>query len=80
MSEDLIRYDVLTQDALRKMIAQLLDEVSRTGLPGEHHFFITFDTDHPGAMISDELKQKYPAGPTVVIERAADEISRLGCR
>ena len=44
MSEDLIRYDILTQDALRKMIAGLLQEVARTGLPGDHHFFITFDT------------------------------------
>jgi len=68
MSEDLIRYDILTQDALRSMIAGLLEEVSRTGLPGEHHFFITFDTCAPHVQLSDRMKEKYPEEMTVVVQ------------
>ena len=48
MAEDLIRYDILAQDALRGVIRKVLSEVARTGLPGEHHFFITFATQAPG--------------------------------
>ena len=68
MSEDLIRYDILTQEALRSMIAKLLDEVSRTGLPGEHHFFITFDTSAPKVKISNRMKERYPEEMTIVIQ------------
>ncbi len=68
MNEDLIRYDILTQDALRTMIAKLLDEVSRTGLPGEHHFFITFDTSAPGVKLSTRMKEKYPDEMTIVVQ------------
>jgi len=68
MSEDLIRYDILTQDALRSMIAKLLKEVSRTGLPGEHHFFITFDTCAPRVQLSVRMKEKYPEEMTIVVQ------------
>ena len=68
MSEDLIRYDILTQDALRIMIAKLLDEISRTGLPGDHHFFITFDTGAPGVKLSPRMKEKYPEEMTIVVQ------------
>jgi hypothetical protein len=68
MSEDLIRYDILTQDALRQMIAKLLDEVARTGLPGDHHFFITFDTCAPNVQLSSRMKEKYPEEMTIVVQ------------
>ncbi|MCP4072867.1 MAG: hypothetical protein GY742_14200 [Hyphomicrobiales bacterium] len=68
MAEDLIRYDILTQDALRAMIAKLLDEVARTGLPGEHHFFITFDTCAPKVQLSSRMKEKYPEEMTIVVQ------------
>ena len=68
MSEDLIRYDILTQNALRAMIAKLLDEVARTGLPGDHHFFITFDTHAPGVQLSTRMAAKYPDEMTIVIQ------------
>ena len=68
MSDDLIRYDILTQDALRLMVAKLLDEVARTGLPGEHHFFITFDTCAPNVQLSARMKQKYPDEMTIVVQ------------
>ena len=44
MAEDLIRYDVLAQEALRGVVRKVLTEVAQDGLPGEHHFFVTFDT------------------------------------
>jgi hypothetical protein len=68
MAEDLIRYDVLAQEALRGLVAKVLSEVARTGLPGEHHFFITFDTQHPGVRLSSRLRAQYPAEMTVVLQ------------
>ncbi len=52
MAEDLIRYDILAQDALRGVVRKVLSEVARTGLPGEHHFHITFLTSAPGVRVS----------------------------
>jgi hypothetical protein len=68
MSEDLIRYDVLAQEALRGLVRKVLSEVAQTGLPGEHHFFITFDTRHPGVRISTRLREQYPNEMTVVLQ------------
>ena len=68
MAEDLIRYDVLAQEALRGLVRKVLSEVAQTGLPGDHHFFITFDTNHPGVRISSRLRQQYPNEMTVVLQ------------
>jgi hypothetical protein len=68
MTEDLIRYDILAQDALRSVVRKVLSEVSRTGLPGDHHFFITFATAAPGVRISGRLLMKYPEEMTIVIQ------------
>lgn len=68
MPQDLIRYDILAQDALRGVIRKVLIEVTRTGLPGNHHFFITFVTGAPGVRISSRLKEKYPEQMTIVIQ------------
>jgi hypothetical protein len=68
--EDLIRYDVLTQEALRKVIQKVLEEVVTTGLPGEHHFFITFRTDHPGVRLSTRMRERYPEEMTIVIQHS----------
>ncbi|MDY8108609.1 SspB family protein [Fulvimarina sp. 2208YS6-2-32] len=68
MSQDLIRYDVLAQDALRGVIRKVLGEVAKTGLPGEHHFFITFLTSAPGVRISSRLREKYPDLMTIVVQ------------
>ena len=70
MSEDLIRYDVLTQDALRNVIRKVLEEVVVAGLPGDHHFFITFDTTHPGVRLSDRMRERYPESMTIVIQHS----------
>jgi hypothetical protein len=68
MAEDLIRYDILAQDALRGVVRKVLSEVSRTGLPGEHHFFISFMTRAPGVRISSRLLQQYPEEMTIVLQ------------
>ena len=70
MSDDLIRYDILTQDALRRVIRKVLEEVQRTGLPGEHHFFITFNTSFPGVRLSQRMFERYPEEMTIVIQHS----------
>ena len=68
MAEDHIRYDILAQEALRGVMRKVLAEVARTGLPGNHHFFITFLTGAPGVRISTRLHERYPEQMTIVIQ------------
>lgn len=68
MAEDHIRYDILAQDALRGVMRKVLVEVARTGLPGNHHFFITFLTGAPGVRISSRLRERYPEQMTIVLQ------------
>jgi hypothetical protein len=68
MAEDHIRYDILAQEALRGVMRKVLTEVARTGLPGNHHFFITFITGAPGVRISTRLRERYPEQMTIVIQ------------
>ena len=68
MPEDLMRYDLLAQDALRGVVRSALAQVAHSGLPGEHHLFIALDTRHPGTQISDRLREKYPEEITIVLQ------------
>lgn len=68
MADDHIRYDILTQEALRGVMRKVLGEVARTGLPGNHHFFITFLTGAPGVRISSRLRERYPEQMTIVLQ------------
>jgi hypothetical protein len=68
MSVDQIRYDLLTMKALRGMVRDLLIGAAKNGLPGEHHFFIAFDTHAPGVRISPRLRAQYPQEMTVVLQ------------
>ncbi len=68
MSEDLMRYDLMAQEALRGVVRSALELVATEGLPGEHHFFIAFDTNHPDVNISDELHERYPEDMTIVLQ------------
>jgi hypothetical protein len=68
MAEDLIRYDILAQDALRGVVRKVLSEVARTTLPGDHHFFITFVTTAPGVRVSTRLLAQYPEEMTIVLQ------------
>jgi hypothetical protein len=66
--EDLIRYDILAQEALRSVVKKVLQEVARTGLPGDHHFYITFDTQYAGVRMSSRMREKYPEEMTIVVQ------------
>lgn len=66
--QDLMRYDLLAQDALRGVVRQALRRVAREGLPGDHHFFIAIDTRHPGVRISQRLRERYPEEITIVLQ------------
>lgn len=68
MAEDLMRYDLLAQDALRGVVRSALAQVAVSGLPGEHHLFIALDTRHPEVQISERLRQKYPEEITIVLQ------------
>ena len=68
MAEDHMRYDILTQEALRGVVRKVLAEVARTGLPGEHHFFISFVTRAPGVRLSEKLLGQYDKEMTIVIQ------------
>ena len=68
MAEDLMRYDLLAQDALRGVVRAALAKVARNGLPGEHHLFIALDTRHPDTEISDRLRRTYPEEITIVLQ------------
>jgi uncharacterized protein len=69
MPVDHIRYDILVQQALRGMVRDVLAEAAKTkSLPGEHHFFITFQTTAEGVRLSERLRTQYPEEMTVVLQ------------
>ena len=70
-----IDYGNLMHDAMRGLIQKVLGEVAEDGLPGAHHFFITFDTMHPDVEIADWLSDRYPGEMTVVIQHWFDNLN-----
>src|SRR5713101_212214 len=68
MPEDHIRYDLLAQQALRGVVRTVLADVAKKGLPGEHHFKITFNTVAPGVRLSDRLRAQYPETMTIILQ------------
>jgi hypothetical protein len=67
--ESLIPYDEIVQEALRDVVGRVLGEVERSGgLPGDHHFYITFKTRLPGVEIPKHLVERFPEEMTVVIQ------------
>lgn len=67
MSSD-IDYGNLMHDAMRGLIKIVLGDIAKNGLPGAHHFFITFDTTHPDAELADWLSDRFPEEMTVVVQ------------
>ncbi len=63
-----IDYGILMHRAMRGLIQTVLTDVAENGLPGAHHFFITFDTTYPGVELADWLRDRYPTEMTVVIQ------------
>jgi uncharacterized protein len=68
MSEDHIRYDILAQAALRGVVRTVLADVAKKGLPGEHHFKITFVTAAPGVQLSERMRAQYPENMTIILQ------------
>jgi hypothetical protein len=65
---DHIRYDLLAQAALRGVVRTVLADAAGKGLPGDHHFKITFNTTAPGVKLSDRMRAQYPEAMTVVLQ------------
>ena len=68
MAVDHIRYDILAQEALRGMLRRVLMDTAKNGLPGEHHFYISFDTRAEGVRLSPRMLAQYPTEMTVVLQ------------
>jgi hypothetical protein len=68
MATDYIRYDILAQAALRGVVRTVLADVAKKGLPGEHHFKITFATTAPGVRLSERMRGQYPDAMTIVLQ------------
>jgi hypothetical protein len=65
---DHIRYDLLTQQALRDVVRRVLADAAKKGLPGDHHFYISFDTRAEGVLISERLHGQYPEEMTIILQ------------
>ncbi|MBR1187531.1 hypothetical protein JQ634_15360 [Bradyrhizobium sp. AUGA SZCCT0240] len=68
MATDHIRYDVLARDALRGVLRRVLTDAAEHGLPGEHHFFITFLSTADGVKLSPRLLAQYPEEMTIILQ------------
>jgi uncharacterized protein len=68
MAVDHIRYDLLAQEALRGVLRTVLSDAAKKGLPGDHHFFVTFDTCADGVKLSQRMRAQYPKEMTVVLQ------------
>ncbi|WP_426958772.1 SspB family protein [Muricoccus radiodurans] len=66
--ESLLPYDRWTEEAMRNVALRALDFAAANGLPGEHHFYLTFRTDHPGTQVPGHLKARYPQEMTIVLQ------------
>src|SRR5262245_3098460 len=68
MSKDWLRYDRMVEDALRGVVRRALSDVSKSGLPGDHHFYLTFRTGEADVQIAPALKSQYPKEMTIVLQ------------
>jgi len=72
---DHIRYDLLTQQALRGVVRDVLIDAAKKGLPGDHHFYISFDTQADGVRISERLRAQYPEEMTIILQHQFWDLS-----
>jgi uncharacterized protein len=68
MARETLRYDKMVQEALLGVVRRSLGEVAEHGVPGSHHFYITFRTGHPGVGIPDYLVSRYPGEMTIILQ------------
>lgn len=74
MPNDLIRYDLLVQEALCGVVKKVLGDVARQGLPGDHHFYITFRTHAPGVRLSNRMRELYPEEMTIILQHQFEDL------
>ncbi len=73
--DSLLPYDVWTEEALRHVVVRALRHAAVHGLPGDHHFYLTFRTDHPGAAVPPRLRAQYPQEMTIVLQHQFWDLS-----
>jgi hypothetical protein len=78
MPTDHIRYDLLVQEALRSVVRKVLGDAARNGLPGDHHFYISFKTKAAGVSIPAAMRQKYPDEMTIILQHEFWDLSVNG--
>ena len=75
MPNDLIRYDLLVQDALCGVVSKVLADAAKNGhLPGDHHFYITFRTHAPGVRLSSRMRDAYPEEMTIILQHQYEDL------
>lgn len=72
---DHIRYDLLTQQALRGVVRAVLADTAKKGLSGDHHFYISFETQAEGVRLSDRLRAQYPEDMTIILQHQFWDLS-----
>lgn len=75
MPNDQIRYDLLVQEALCGVVKKVLGDAARDGLPGDHHFYITFRTHAPGVRLSSRMREQYPEEMTIILQHQFEGLS-----
>ncbi len=68
MSEDRMGYNAMVEGAMLNVVRKAIETAATEGLPGEHHFYITFRTDHPDSQLPDHLRKRYPREMTIVLQ------------
>lgn len=68
MGEEGLRYDAMVENALRGVVRRALSYAAERGLPGDHHFYVSFRTNHPGVDIPAQLRARYPTEMTIVLQ------------
>jgi uncharacterized protein len=68
MTKDALHYSGMIDNAMRGVVRDILKQISKTGLPGDHHFYISFLTQYGGVHISEQLKERYPTEITIVLQ------------
>jgi len=75
MAKEILQYNLMVEEALRAVVKRALSEVAEVGLPGKHHFYITFRTGHQGVVLPTRLKEQYPAEMTIVLQHQFDDLT-----
>jgi hypothetical protein len=74
-AQSLIPYERWTDDSLREVVARALELAAKEGLPGEHHYYLTFRTDHPGSKLPGHLRARYPQEMTIVLQHQFEALT-----